>query len=318
MKLYQTPDDGAVIEHDGTLWQPTDSAESPNLQDWIGGLDPLGWHPSNGPLGDLSLVAERSDNDDLPTLLVSPEELGVQARRILREQGDIPVGFWALQYRELPTDAWDCLQQGLCPDDALEEWTRTLLRRGLRDMEPGGRLHRLGASQVRVMTWDGRGCLACHPLGSEVVASLLAEEVEQARRRVLEATQRMCRHAVRMVRAGVAPARVKALFVGELVAEAVDREQRALAAEAAVGEALAEIESPVTMRVERDRFGGDELRVTPDVLADWEAELTGQTAPSPAEVAEAVDRVCAAIARRGLAVRVASDPHAGEWIVVSY
>ena len=97
----------------------------------------------------------------------------------------------------------------------------------------------------------------------------------------------------------------------------MDREQRALAAEAAVGEVLSEIGDAVSMRVERDRFG-DELRVTPDVLADWEAELTGQTAPSPAEVAEAVDRVCAAIARRGLAVRVASAPHAGEWIVVSY
>src|SRR5690606_22242634 len=121
---------------------------------------------------------------------------------------------------------------------------------------------------------------------------------------------------VRLVREGADPGEVKSLF-GDQVADEVDREQRALAAEAAVGEALTEIESPVTMRVERDRFG-DELRVPPDVLADWEAELTGQTAPSPAEVAEAVDRVCTAIARKGLPVRVASDPHAGERIVVSY
>src|SRR5690606_2917391 len=124
------------------------------------------------------------------------------------------------------------------------------------------------------------------------------------------------RHAVRLVREGAEPSEVVELF-GDQVADEVDREQRALAAEAAVGEALTEIESPVTMRGERDRFG-DELRVTPDLLADWEAEPTGQTAPSPAEVAAAVARVCAGIARRGLAVRVPSDPHAGERIVVSY
>src|SRR5690606_18957843 len=110
---------------------------------------------------------------------------------------------------------------------------------------------------------------------------------------------------------------VKALF-GDQVAEAVDREQRALAAEAAVGEALAELVSPVTVRVERDRFGGDVLRVTPDVVPARVAELTGQSTERPGEVAGRGDRVCAAIARRGLPVRVASDPHAGEWIVISY
>ena len=154
-------------------------------------------------------------------------------------------------------------------------------------------------------------------LTPEVVARLLQDRAQSAARTLRKAQDRLRRHAVRLVREGANPGEVKSLF-GDQVADEVDREQRALAAEAAVGEALTEIESPVTMRVERG-FGGDELRVTPDVLADWEAELTGQTAPSPAEVAAAVDRVCAAIARRGLAVRVASDPHAaGEWIVVSY
>src|SRR5690606_20394499 len=153
-------------------------------------------------------------------------------------------------------------------------------------------------------------------LTPEVVARLLQDQAQAAAWTLRKAQDRLRRHAVRLVREGADPGEVKSLF-GDQVADEVDREQRALAAEAAVGEALTEIESPVTMRVERDRFG-DELRVTPDVLADWEAELTGQTAPSPAEVAEAVDRVCAAIARRGLAVRVASDPHAGERIVVSY
>ena len=153
-------------------------------------------------------------------------------------------------------------------------------------------------------------------LTPEVVARLLQDQAQAAAWTLRKAQDRLRRHAVRLVREGADPGEVKSLF-GDQVADEVDREQRALAAEAAVGEALTEIESPVTMRVERDRFG-DELRVTPDVLADWEAELTGQTAPSPAEVAAAVDRVCAAIARRGLAVRVASDPHAGERIVVSY
>lgn len=153
-------------------------------------------------------------------------------------------------------------------------------------------------------------------LTPEVVARLLQDQAQAAAWTLRKAQDRLRRHAVRLVREGANPGEVKSLF-GDQVADEVDREQRALAAEAAVGEVLAEIESPVTMRVERDRFG-DELRVTPDVLADWEAELTGASAPSPAEVAAAVDRVCAAIARKGLAVRVASDPHAGEWIVVSY
>lgn len=153
-------------------------------------------------------------------------------------------------------------------------------------------------------------------LTPEVVARLLQDRAQAAARTLRKAQDRLRRHAVRLVREGADPGEVKSLF-GDQVADEVDREQRALAAEAAVGEALAEIGDAVTMRVERDRFG-DELRVTPDVLADWEAELTGASAPSPAEVAEAVDRVCAAIARRGLAVRVDSDPHAGEWIVVSY
>src|SRR5690606_35544306 len=153
-------------------------------------------------------------------------------------------------------------------------------------------------------------------LTPEVVGRLLQDRAQAAAWTLRKAQDRLRRHALRLVREGAEPSEVVELF-GDQVADEVDREQRALAAEAAVGEALTEIESPVTMWVERDRFG-DELRVTPDVLADWEAELTGQTAPSPAEVAAAVDRVCAAIARRGLAVRVASDPHAGERIVVSY
>ena len=154
-------------------------------------------------------------------------------------------------------------------------------------------------------------------LTPEVVARLLQDRAQAAARTLRKAQDRLRRHAVRLVREGADPGEVKSLF-GDQVADEVDREQRALAAEAAVGEALAEIGDAVSVRVERDRFGGDELRVTPDVVPAWEAELTGQTAASPAEVAEAVDRVCAAIARRGLAVRVASDPHAGEWIVVSY
>lgn len=153
-------------------------------------------------------------------------------------------------------------------------------------------------------------------LTPEVAARLLQNQAQAAARTLRKAQDRLRRHAIRLVREGANPGEVKSLF-GDQVADEVDREQRALAAEAAVGEALAEIGDAVTMRVERDRFG-DELRVTPDVLADWEAELTGASAPSPAEVAEAVDRVCAAIARKGLPVRVASAPHAGEWIVVSY
>ena len=154
-------------------------------------------------------------------------------------------------------------------------------------------------------------------LTPEVVARLLQDRAQAAARTLRKAQDRLRRHAVRLVREGAEPSEVVELF-GDQVAEAVDREVRAVEAEKTVGEALAEIESPVTMRVERDRFGGDELRVTPDVVPAWEAELTGASAPSPAEAAEAVDRVCAAIARKGLAVRVASDPHAGEWIVVSY
>src|SRR5690606_1807764 len=127
-------------------------------------------------------------------------------------------------------------------------------------------------------------------LTPEVVARLLQDRAQAAARTLRKAQDRLRRHAVRLVREGAEPSEVVELF-GDQVADEVDREQRALAAEAAVGEALTEIESPVAMRVERDRFG-DELRVTPDVLADWEAELTGQTAPSPAEVAAAVDRVC--------------------------
>src|SRR5690606_25344884 len=122
--------------------------------------------------------------------------------------------------------------------------------------------------------------------------------------------------AVRLVREGADPGEVQSLFGGQ-AADAADREQRPPAAEASPGAALTEIESPATMRGERDR-SGDEPRVTPHVLADWEVDLPVQTAPSPAEVAEAVDRACAPIARRGMAVRVASDPHAGERIVVSY
>src|SRR5690606_26178635 len=173
--------------------------------------------------------------------------------------------------------------------------------------------------ELRVLTWEGDSREPEeHTLSPERVARLLAGRRQDAEQQLREAEGRLRRHAVRFVREGAEPSEVKALF-GDQVAEAVDREQRALAAEAAVGEALAEIESPVTVRVERDRFGGDELRVTPDVLADWEAELTGQTAASREEVAEAVDRVCTAIARKGLPVRVASAPHAaGEWIVVSY
>ena len=153
-------------------------------------------------------------------------------------------------------------------------------------------------------------------LTPDVAARLLQNQAQAAAWTLRKAQDRLRRHAVRLVREGANPGEVKSLF-GDQVADEVDREQRALAAEAAVGEVLAEIESPVTMRVERDRFG-DELRVTPDVLADWEAELTGQTAPSREEVAAAVDRVCAAIAREGLAVRVASAPHSGECVVVSY
>lgn len=153
-------------------------------------------------------------------------------------------------------------------------------------------------------------------LTPDAAARLLQNQAQAAAWTLRKAQDRLRRHAVRLVREGANPGEVKSLF-GDQVADEVDREQRALAAEAAVGEVLSEIGDAVSMRVERDRFG-DELRVTPDVLADWEAELTGQTAPSREEVAEAVDRVCAAIAREGLPVRVASDPHAGEWIIVSY
>src|SRR5690606_12214069 len=110
-------------------------------------------------------------------------------------------------------------------------------------------------------------------LTPEVVARLLEDQAQAAAWALRKAQDRLRRHAVRLDPEGEDPGDVKAA-VGEQVDEAVEREQRALAAEAAVGEALTVIESPVTMRLEQDRFG-DELRVTPYVLADWEAELNG-------------------------------------------
>lgn len=313
MLLHQTPDGVAVIEHDGTLWQPTGDAHTPDLQFHDGDLAEYGWEPYAGTRDGLTVVAERQPGRRLPRLLATPEDLSEAAWEFLHAQDD-HVAFYATQQQ---ADNWSTIEVGMYTPgpDVIECLLAEQLDRCDRRSRTGSRP---ALDELRVLTWEGDSREPEeHTLTPERVARLLADRRQDAEQQLREAQDRLRRHAIRLVRQGADPTEVVSLF-GDQVADEVDREQRALAAEAAVGEALAEIESPVTMRVERDRFGGDELRVTPDVLADWEAELTGQTTASPAEVAEAVDRVCAAIARRGLPVRVASDPHAGEWIAVSY
>lgn len=315
MKLYQTPEGGPVIEHDGALWQPTGDAETPNLQFHDGDLAEYGWEPYTGPRDGLTPVAERQPGRRLPRLLATPDSLSEAAWEFLRAQDD-HVGLYVAQ--GWGDGEWVNVEIGMYTPQT--PYYEKILARHLDncDRRRHHRRTRPALDELRVLTWEGDSREPEeHTLSPERVARLLADRRQDAEQQLREAEGRLRRHAVRLVREGAEPSEVVELF-GDLVAEAVDREQRALAAEAAVGEVLAEIESPVTVRVERDRFGGDELRVTPDVVPAWEAELTGQTAASREEVAEAVDRVCAAIARRGLAVRVASDPHAGEWVVVSY
>lgn len=323
MKLYQTPEGGPVIEHDGALWQPTgdaEDAETPNLQFHDGDLAEYGWEPYTGPRDGLTPVAERQPGRRLPRLLATPDSLSEAAWEFLRAQDD-HVGLYVAQ--GWGDGEWVNVEIGMYTlghTPGHTPYYEKILARHLDncDRRRHHRRTRPALDELRVLTWEGDSREPEeHTLTPERVARLLADRRQDAEQQLREAEGRLRRHAVRLVREGAEPSEVVELF-GDLVAEAVDREVRAVEAEKTVGEALAEIESPVTMRVERDRFGGDELRVTPDVLADWEAELTGQTAASREEVAEAVDRVCAAIARRGLAVRVASDPHAGEWIVVSY
>lgn len=313
MLLHQTPDGVAVIEHNGALWQPTGDAETPDLQFHDGDLAEYGWESYTGPVDGLTPVAERQPGRRLPRLLATPGSLSEAAWEFLHAQDD-HVAFYATQQQ---ADNWSTIEVGMYTPgpDVIECLLTEQLDRCDRRSRTGSQP---ALDELRVLTWEGDSREPEeHTLTPERVARLLQERVQAAARTLREAQDRLRRHAVRLVRQGATPGEVVELF-GDQVADAVDREQRALAAEAAVGEALAEIESPVTVRVERDRFGGDELRVTPDVVPAWEAELTGQTTASPAEVAEAVDRVCAAIARKGLAVRVASDPHAGEWIAVSY
>src|SRR5690606_1853672 len=312
MLLHQTPDGVAVIEHDGALWQPTGDAETPDLQ-FTSDLAEYGWQPYAGTRDGLTVVAERQPGRRLPRLLATPEDLSEAAWAILRAQDD-HVAFYATQQQ---ADNWSTIEVGMyTPGPDVIECLLTEQRARCDSRSRTG--SRPARDELRVLTWEGdRREPEEHTLTPEGAARLLAGRRQDAEQQLREAEDRLRRHAIRLVREGAEPSEVKALF-GDQVAEAVDREQRALAAEAAVGEALAEIGDAVSVRVERDRFGGDELRVTPDVVPAWEAELTGQTTASPAEVAEAVDRVCAAIARRGLPVRVASDPHAGEWIVISY
>lgn len=314
MKLYQTPDGVAVIEHDGALWQPTGDAETPDLQFHDGDLAEYGWQPYTGPVDGLTPVAERQPGRRLPRLLATPEDLSETAWALLRAQDD-HVGLYVAQ--GWGDGAWVNVEIGMYTPgpDVIECLLTEQLDRCDRRSRTGSQP---ALDELRVLTWEGDSREPEeHTLSPERVARLLADRRQDAEQQLREAEDRLRRHAVRLVREGAEPSEVVELF-GDQVADEVDREQRALAAEAAVGEALAEIGDAVSVRVERDRFGGDALRVTPDVVPAWEAELTGQTTASPAEVAEAVDRVCAAIARKGLAVRVASDPHAGEWIVVSY
>ena len=313
MLLHQTPDGVAVIEHNGALWQPTGDAETPDLQ-FTSDLAEYGWQPYTGPVDGLTPVAERQPGRRLPRLLATPGSLSEAAWEFLHAQDD-HVGLYVAQ--GWGDGEWVNVEIGMYTPgpDVIECLLTEQLDRCDRRSRTGSRP---ALDELRVLTWEGDSREPEeHTLTPERVARLLADRRQDAEQQLREAQDRLRRHAIRLVRQGADPTEVVSLF-GDQVADEVDREQRALAAEAAVGEALAEIESPVTVRVERDRFGGDELRVTPDVLADWEAELTGQTTASPAEVAEAVDRVCAAIARRGLPVRVAPDPHAGEWIAVSY
>ena len=315
MKLYQTPDDTLVIEtQDGTLWQPTGDAETPDLQ-FTSDLAEYGWEPYAGTRYGLTPVAERQPGRRLPRLLATPDSLSETAWKFLRAQDD-HVGLYLAQ--GLADGEWVNVEIGMyTPGHTPYE---SILARHLDRCDRRSRTgSRPALDEMRVLTWEGDSREPEeHTLTPERVARLLADRRQDAEQQLREAQDRLRRHAIRLVRQGATPTEVVSLF-GEQVADEVDREQRALAAEAVVGEVLAEIESPVTMRVERDRFGGDELHVTPDVVPAWEAELTtGASAPSPAEVAEAVDRVCAAIARKGLPVRVASDTHAGEWIVISY
>lgn len=314
MKLYQkTPGDTLVIEtQDGTLWQPTGDAEVPDLQ-FTSDLAEYGWEPDAGTRYGLTAVAERQPGRRLPRLLVGPDVLSDAAWEFLRAQDD-HVAFYATQQQ---ADNWSTIEVGMYTPgpDVIE----CLLAEQLDRCDRRSRtVNRPGLDEVRVLTWetDSREPQV-HTLTPEAVSRVLQRRVQAAARTLREAEDRLRRHAVRLVREGATPTEVVFLF-GVQVAEAVDREVRAVEAEKTVGEVLAEIGDAVSVRVERDRFGGDELHVTPDVVPAWEAELTGQTTASPAEVAGFVDRVCAAIARRGLAVRVASDPHAGEWIVVSY
>ncbi len=312
MLLHQTPDGVAVIEHDGALWQPTGDAETPDLQ-FTSDLAEYGWQPYTGPVDGLTPVAERQPGRRLPRLLVGPDVLSDAAWEFLHAQDD-HVAFYATQQQ---ADNWSTIEVGMYTPgpDVIECLLTEQLDRCDRRSRTGSQP---GLDEVRVLTWetDSREPEE-HTLSPERVARLLADRRQDAEQQLREAQDRLRRHAVRFVRQGADSTEVVSLF-GDQVADEVDREQRALAAEAAVGEVLAEIGDAVSVRVERDRFGGDELRVTPDVVPAWEAELTGQTTASPAEVAEAVDRVCAAIARKGLPVRVDSDPHAGEWIVISY
>lgn len=315
MKLYQTPEGGPVIEHDGALWQPTGDAETPDLQFHDGDLAEYGWEPYTGPRDGLTPVAERQPGRRLPRLLATPDSLSEAAWEFLRAQDD-HVGLYVAQ--GWGDGEWVNVEIGMYTPGHTPYYESILARHLDRCDRRSRTGSRPALDELRVLTWEGDSREPEeHTLSPERVARLLADRRQDAEQQLREAEGRLRRHAVRLVREGAEPSEVVELF-GDLVAEAVDREVRAVEAEKTVGEALAEIESPVTVRVERDRFGGDELRVTPDVVPAWEAELTGQTAASREEVAEAVDRVCAAIARRGLAVRVASDPHAGEWIVVSY
>ncbi|MBX6385320.1 MAG: hypothetical protein IRZ07_20500 [Microbispora sp.] len=310
MLLYQTPDDTLVIEtQDGTLWQPTGDAETPDLQ-FTSDLAEYGWEPSTGPRNGLTAVAERQPGRRLPRLLVDPEDLSDTAWKLLEAQDDY-VSFYAIRQRR--DGGWVTIRQWLSSGEIGQ--VDEVLREHLDQVDSRRRGHRSpDLDEIQVVTWNGR-IPQVHTLTPEVVSRLLQKRVQAAARTLREAEDRLRRHAVRLVRQGVEPGEVVELF-GDQVADAVDREVRAQAAETAVSEVLAEAEGPVTMRVERDRFGGDALNVIPP-HPSIEDMLTGGL-PSREEVAGFVDRVCAAIARKGLPVRVASDPHAGEWIVVSY
>src|SRR5690606_1040321 len=196
MKLYQTPEGGPVIEHDGALWQPTGDAETPNLQFHDGDLAEYGWEPYTGPRDGLTPVAERQPGRRLPRLLATPDSLSETAWEFLRAQ-DNHVGLYVAQ--GWGDGEWVNVEIGMYTlghTPGHTPYYEKILARHLDncDKRRHHRRTRPALDELRVLTWEGDSREPEeHTLTPERVARLLADRRQDAEQQLREAEGRVRR-----------------------------------------------------------------------------------------------------------------------------